>query len=166
MEGAHGIPYQNGSNLGSLGTEWNTMSTLIADITVNDAYQLDIWQDNTSGEFYIMDTHLACYSGTCTCDNDSGCRRNMKRVGNLFMGEAIPDPAWTIGQTCRWIHTGVADFNYDWMYTGYVGITDSETGTHQSANKGFYKRFLGFRWDELSKQNVNFLMFDIAFPQE
>jgi hypothetical protein len=142
------------------------MSTLIADITVNDSYQLDIWQDNASGTFYVMDTHLACYSGTCSCDEDSGCRKTTKGVGNLFMGEPISDPAWTIGQTCRWIHTGVPDFDYDWMYTGYVGTCDSETGKMQSANKGFYKHFLNFTWHELLNQNVKLLTFDITFPQE
>lgn len=105
-------------------------------------YQMDIWRDISTGTVYVMDPAFEC--------GDKG-------------GESIPDQTWTIGQTCRWIHTGTADFEYDWPYTGYVGVRNSETDERRNADKGFYKQFLGFTWDKLEKE-VYDLSFDIAFP--
>lgn len=126
-------------------------------------YQMDIWRDTSTGTFYVMDTTFSCYSGSCRCEADSGCGGYLKGVGSMTFGEIIPDQTWTVGQTCRWIHTGKADFNYDWPYTGYVGVQNSETDEHRDADKGFYKQFLGFTWEELEKE-VHHLSFEIAFP--
>jgi len=142
------------------------MSKRIASIHFNsdnypNDYQLDIWRDISTGTFYVMDPLFACYAGSCKCENDTGC--GGRGVADTTIGQIIPDQSWTIGQTCRWIHAGEADFNYDWPHTGYVGVQNSEADEHRNALKGFYKQFLDFKWDELEKE-VHHLSFEIAFP--
>lgn len=145
------------------------MSTYIANIYFNidhypNDYQMDIWLDNSTGTFYIMDTTFACYKGSCGCEADSGCRGAMVGVGALTFGEIIPTQSWTIGETCRWIHTGKGDKKYNWLQVGLVTIWDNKED-HYTAHKPFQKSFLEYTWDELLRKGFHHLSFDIFFPE-
>jgi hypothetical protein len=76
------------------------------------------------------------------------------------MGEIIPIQTWTIGETCRWIHTGRADGTYNWLQVGEVQIYDTKDA-HYRAHKEFQKDFLEFAWDELFRKGFHHIVFDM-----
>jgi hypothetical protein len=145
------------------------MSTRIANIYCNidsypNDYQMDIWMDNSTGTFYIMDPTLSCYNGSCRCEGDSGCGGTMEGVGNMAFGHVIPVQTWTLGETCRWIHTGNGDENYNWLQVGEVTIWDN-TEVHYAADKSFQKWFLDYTLDALIRKGFHHITFDIWFPE-
>lgn len=88
----------------------------------------------------------------------------MEGVGAMTFGEIIPVQSWTIGETCRWIHTGKGDKEYDWLQAGLVTIWDNKE-VNYTADKRFQKWFLDFTWDELLRKGFHHLSFDVTFPE-